>query len=178
MRPVTHQTIKLSRGKHASPEDGACVMELASMLAGERFSDRPRAVCPVIASFLRAYNDLAPAAWRQDLVPSAARVVGSRRPGLYRLRVRYCALLAVWLYDRQPRWRRVTQPGRRARLLHIAAGPARPYVVDELGVRLAQLIRRMPDGREIALDLVEDLVAMADLRLAPAPAHAPVLVPA
>jgi hypothetical protein len=47
MSPVTHQTIKLSKGKHASPGDGACVMELASMLAAEPFSDHP-AVCPVI----------------------------------------------------------------------------------------------------------------------------------
>jgi hypothetical protein len=30
MPPVSYQTIKLSKGKHASPEDGACVMELAS----------------------------------------------------------------------------------------------------------------------------------------------------
>jgi len=41
MGPVTHQTIRLSRGKHSSPEEGACVMELASMLAGEPFSDHP-----------------------------------------------------------------------------------------------------------------------------------------
>ena len=29
MAPVTHQTIKLGKGNHSSPEDGACVMELA-----------------------------------------------------------------------------------------------------------------------------------------------------
>ena len=29
-----------------------CVMELASMLAGERFGDRPVSVCPVIGAFL------------------------------------------------------------------------------------------------------------------------------
>ena len=57
MSPVTHQTIKLGKGKHSSPEEGACVMELASMLASEPFSDHPASVCPVIASFLRAYND-------------------------------------------------------------------------------------------------------------------------
>ena len=27
------------------------------MLAGEPFNDRPQSVCPVIGSFLRAYND-------------------------------------------------------------------------------------------------------------------------
>jgi len=33
MSPVSYQTIKLSKGKHTVPEDGACVMELASALA-------------------------------------------------------------------------------------------------------------------------------------------------
>lgn len=75
---VSHQTIKLSRGKHRSPEDGACVMELASMLGGERFSDRPVSVCPVIGSFLRAYNDSIDDFRRQDLYIYASRVVGSR----------------------------------------------------------------------------------------------------
>jgi hypothetical protein len=55
--PVSHQVVELKAGKHASPEKGACVVELASMLAGERFSDHPRSVCPVIASFMRALND-------------------------------------------------------------------------------------------------------------------------
>ena len=48
MSTVSHQTIKLSKGKHSSPRDGACVMELASMLAGEKFTDHPESVCPVI----------------------------------------------------------------------------------------------------------------------------------
>src|SRR5579862_4144800 len=78
MPPVTHQTIKLSKGKHASPEDGACVMELASMLAGEPFSDHPASVCPVIASFLRAYNDAIDDERRQDLYAYASRAVGTR----------------------------------------------------------------------------------------------------
>jgi hypothetical protein len=78
--PVSHQTIKLSRGKHASPEDGACVMELASMLAGEPFSDHPRCVCPAIGSFLRAYNDALDDDRRQDLYAYAAKVVGSAGP--------------------------------------------------------------------------------------------------
>jgi hypothetical protein len=34
------------RGQHANPERGVCVMELASMLAGEPFTDHPRSVCP------------------------------------------------------------------------------------------------------------------------------------
>jgi hypothetical protein len=78
MSPASYQTIKLSKGKHASPEDGACVMELASMLAGEPFTDHPATVCPVIGSFLRSYNDSIDERRRQSLYEYASRVVGSR----------------------------------------------------------------------------------------------------
>ncbi|HEU4974827.1 MAG TPA: hypothetical protein VFT50_07020 [Baekduia sp.] len=92
---TTHQNVRLARGQHASPDQGACVMELASMLAGERFSDHPRAVCPVIGSYLRRYNDGAPDDRRQDLLPVAAAIVGTAgdrelrriRAGLCRVRL-------------------------------------------------------------------------------------------
>jgi len=87
----SHQTIRLSRGRHASPDDGACVMELASMLAGEPFSDQPVSVCPVIGAFLRTYNDGVDDERRQDLYPYAALVVGTRGgPELVRRRKRLC----------------------------------------------------------------------------------------
>jgi hypothetical protein len=77
MAPINYQTIKLSRGRHSSPEHGACVMELASMLAGEGFSDHPRSVSRPIASFLRGYNDLLDDARRADLYRYAALTVGT-----------------------------------------------------------------------------------------------------
>jgi hypothetical protein len=75
---VSHQTVTLARGKHTSPRGGACVMELASMLAGEQFTDRPASVCPVVAAFLRAYNDAVDDRRRQDLYRYAAAAVGTR----------------------------------------------------------------------------------------------------
>src|ERR687894_3251435 len=78
MTQASHQTVRLSQGKHRGPDHGACVMELASMLAGEPFSDRPRCVDPVIAGFLRTYNDGIDDRRRQDLYPLAADVVGTR----------------------------------------------------------------------------------------------------
>lgn len=77
MREPSFQTIKLARGKHSSPRHGACVMELASMLAEERFSDRPKSVSPVIAAFMRAYNDLVDERRRQDLIRYAPYVLGT-----------------------------------------------------------------------------------------------------
>ena len=58
-------------------DHGACVMELVSMLAGEPFGDRPRAVCPIVGAFLRAYNDELDDVRRQDLYELAAVVVGT-----------------------------------------------------------------------------------------------------
>jgi hypothetical protein len=80
MSSVNYQTIKLSKGKHSSPDEGACVMELASMLAHEPFSDHPASACPVLGSFLRAYNDAVGDDRRQDLYAYASRLVGSRGP--------------------------------------------------------------------------------------------------
>jgi len=47
---MTPDRLRLQPGSHRSPRDGVCVVELASVLAGERFSDRPRCVCEVIAA--------------------------------------------------------------------------------------------------------------------------------
>jgi hypothetical protein len=90
----SHQVVELKRGKHSSPAQGACVVELASMLAGERFSDRPRSVCPVIASYMRTLNDRLDEASRQQLYPYAAAIVGTRGPG--KLGTRRARLCLEW----------------------------------------------------------------------------------
>jgi hypothetical protein len=97
MAEPNHQTVRLQRGRHRSPADGVCVVELASMLAGERFCDHPRSVCPVIAAFLRPYNDRLPDGDRSELLPYAAAVVGSRVGPLGR--VRRALALIEWATD-------------------------------------------------------------------------------
>jgi hypothetical protein len=77
-RTTSHQTVRLGRGRHAVPGDEVCVMELASMLAEEPFSDHPRSVCPVLGALLRAYNDHIDDQRRQTLYPLASLVVGTR----------------------------------------------------------------------------------------------------
>ena len=123
MSPVTHQTIKLSKGKHASPEDGACVMELASMLAGEPFSDHPASVCPVLGSFLRAYNDSIDDDRRQDLYAYAARAVGSRASiNIQRDRADH---LADWAFEMQRRhWTSRYLPLGRLRMASLRRQPS------------------------------------------------------
>jgi hypothetical protein len=70
-------TLRLAHGGHDSPRDGVCVVELASILAGERFSDRPDCVDRVIGGYLRSLNDRVSHAERQRLLPYAEWAVGS-----------------------------------------------------------------------------------------------------
>ena len=44
----------LAKGKHKTPAQGACLMELAGFLAGEPWSDSPACTHPVLAAMARA----------------------------------------------------------------------------------------------------------------------------
>src|SRR3954469_3458577 len=59
---------KLSRGTHRSVRKGACFMERASFLAGERWSDHPACTHPLLAALARDVNDCTSDANRQRLV--------------------------------------------------------------------------------------------------------------
>ena len=67
---------RLSRGKHRNPRTGACFMELASYLAGERWSDRPACTHPLLASLARLVNDHTSDAGRGRLVELVPSVIG------------------------------------------------------------------------------------------------------
>jgi hypothetical protein len=75
--PLRIESLRLEPGSHASPEQGVCIVELASILAKEKFSDEPDCVCDVIGAFLRSWNDRASYVDRQRLRPYAARIVGT-----------------------------------------------------------------------------------------------------
>jgi hypothetical protein len=75
---IDPDSVRLESGSHRSPGEGVCLLELTSVLARERFSDRPRCVCEVIAAFLRGWNDRSSHAERQRLRPYAKRLIGSR----------------------------------------------------------------------------------------------------
>jgi hypothetical protein len=153
MGSVTYQTIKLSKGKHRSPEDGACVMELASMLAGEQFTDHPVSVCPVIAALLRSYNDSVDDRRRQDLYAYASRVVGSRSTvAVERARG-----------DRLTAWTRERRPPRRRRWL--VPGRVRAFAPDPpVHILAARAIQTIPTHNDHShaevLAVVEELLSM------------------
>jgi len=49
--------MQLDRGRHAGPGDRGCLMELASVLAGETWGDHPASVHPALAAVARVVND-------------------------------------------------------------------------------------------------------------------------
>lgn len=66
----------LSRGRHRTPRSGACFMEFASYLAGERWSDHPRCTHPLLAALARGVNDHTSDEGRQLLAPLIPSVIG------------------------------------------------------------------------------------------------------
>jgi hypothetical protein len=66
----------LSAGRHRSAKRGACFMEYASYLAGERWSDRPACTHPALASLARLVNDLTSDDARSALATHIPSVVG------------------------------------------------------------------------------------------------------
>lgn len=66
----------LTTGKHRSARKGACFMEMASLLAGERWSDHPACTHPLLAELARQVNDRVGDDMRQRLVPLIPSVIG------------------------------------------------------------------------------------------------------
>jgi hypothetical protein len=133
-------------------------MELASMLAHEPFSDRPRAVSPVIGAFVRTYNDGVDDERRQDLYPIASEIVGSAAGRKREAeRVSLCLEFAISRGFRPPRGR-------------AAVAAASPEAAGTLAARAAlarghhgealALVRRLVGPRQVvAPRLAEAVVA-------------------
>src|SRR6478735_7710237 len=66
----------LSPGRHRSRRRGACFMEFASYLAGERWSDHPACTHGTLAHLARLVNDRTSEAGRARLTPLIPSVVG------------------------------------------------------------------------------------------------------
>lgn len=66
----------LSHGKHRNARRGACFMEYASHLAGERWSDHPDCTHPALAALARLVNDWSSDTNRARLAPMIPSVIG------------------------------------------------------------------------------------------------------
>jgi len=95
--PLPDSLPMLSPGKHRSPRHGACFMELASLLAGEHWSDHPACTHPLLADVARLVNDHTSDAGRPrlaELVPSVIGLTGTDPHIDAQLALR-CATLAL-----------------------------------------------------------------------------------
>ena len=73
--------LALTPGTHLTPDDGACLMEVVSHLAGEQWSDEPRATLPLLAHLARLVNDAMTPGGRQSLLALAPRLTGLASAG-------------------------------------------------------------------------------------------------
>jgi hypothetical protein len=67
-----------AKGWHQTPKSGACIMEMASFLAGETWSDRPRCVDSLLAGVSRTINDLCDDETRSRLFALLPRLMGTK----------------------------------------------------------------------------------------------------
>jgi hypothetical protein len=84
MRADLNERFPILPGSHRSRGEGMCAMEMVAWLAGEEHSDGPSCTCPVIAAFVRAFNDFLPDTeardrWLRRLLPRLIHSVASRR---------------------------------------------------------------------------------------------------
>jgi hypothetical protein len=75
-RDLDIDTLRLGIGCHL-PGDRMCVMEAAAYIAGESWTDDPACVSPVIAQFLRTWNDSLGTDDRQQLRQWIVPVIGT-----------------------------------------------------------------------------------------------------
>ena len=92
------EMLDLKNGGHNSFDEGVCAMEALAWLAGEPHSDKPTCACPVIAAFMREWNDQLPddAArnrWLKPLLPGLLNTAGT--PEVQIRRAFACADFAV-----------------------------------------------------------------------------------
>lgn len=69
----------LEAGAHRDARSGSCVMEYVSVLAGERFTDRPQCTHPAVAALAWQVNDAVSHEVRQRLGLRAVDLVGAGR---------------------------------------------------------------------------------------------------
>ncbi|MGY4644027.1 hypothetical protein [Cellulomonas sp. URHB0016] len=68
---------ELRPGRHRRPEQGGCLMEWTSVLAGERWSDHPTCTHPLLAHLARSVNDLVDDGGRAGLTRLVPDLVGT-----------------------------------------------------------------------------------------------------
>jgi hypothetical protein len=117
----------LRRGQHLNPEQGACFMEYASLLAGLGFSDHPRCTHPLLAHVARLVNDALTDENRQRIAPLVPDVISVRTPTTPLTTAMVIQLTGLAL-QYEPNDKRLERLRRRAVRRSAAAGFQRRFV--------------------------------------------------
>jgi hypothetical protein len=138
----------LSRGKHRNPRKGACFMEMASYLAGEKWSDHPKCTHPLLGALARMVNDHVGDETRQELIPLVPSVIGlqGRKPWTDARIARECALTALPIVSASGQSVAAVGVLRAERVLNSLAG--RPH--DPLSGRAAEALGSAPRAHDWA----------------------------
>ena len=131
MGQIPDQLPVISRGRHLEPEDGGCLMEIASLLAGERWSDAPRCTHPLLAAVARLVNDEVGDEARQELLQLVPELVGAvgDGPATAPAIVRTCARVGLTIDPGSRRLRHslaVARTGWRTSRTHIGGMSSTP----------------------------------------------------
>lgn len=155
----------LEAGAHRDAQSGSCLMEYVSVLAGERFTDRPRCTHPALAAIAWQVNDAVSSTARQQLGTRAVALVGLGRSGSVAVRPVVLETIAAagLALDPDSRFfprlrRRLAQRAERAG--HRADRPGRGE--EGRGGRLATLLHVGPVNHACAHLLVATRVADLD----------------
>ena len=100
----------LKNGGHTGPTEGACVMEAVAFVAGEKWSDHPECVSPVIGAFMRNWNDNLPTDADRDrlLKPLIPKIINTRSTQAVEEQRSYLAL--DWMIRTfLPKWLRLAK---------------------------------------------------------------------
>lgn len=138
----------LSRGRHRQMRKGACFMELASYLAGEKWSDHPKCTHPLLGALARMVNDHVGDEARQELVPMVPSVIGlqGRKPWTDARIARECALTALPIVSASGQSVAAVGVLRSERVLNSLAG--RPH--DPLSGEAVEALGRAPRAHDWA----------------------------
>jgi len=142
----------LSRGKHRNPRKGACFMEYASLLAGEKWSDHPDCTHPLLASVARQVNDHTSDDARAKLVTLIPSVIGLNGddPKIDVLIAIRCAAMAIPV---------AAEPRQRALAVSLLAAR---QVLDELGETLTEQDHKLLDEAASAMASVPHATSWAE----------------
>jgi hypothetical protein len=158
--------IDLGKGGHPGPEAGACVMEAVAFVAGENWTDAPHCASPLLAGFMRAWNDLLDDRDRQQLKRYIVRLAGSR--GTHDQEQARARIITDWhnaAGPSLPAGRRGRIPVRRAVDAALRSHVGEPDELwDTAGARLIE-----PDVVAAVHEVVEQLLAVTESVPAPTP---------